>query len=84
MGYELVGQGSIPSRGKRFFSSVQTNAGAHISSYMIGTGGSFPRGKAGGAWSWPDHSPPRAEVAKVKNGGAIPSLPIHLQAVMLN
>jgi len=45
--------GSIPSRGL----CVQTSSGAHPASYAIGTGGSFPGGKA-----WPgrdsDHSSP--------------------------
>jgi len=31
---------------------VQTGSGAHQSSYLTGTGGSFPGGKAAGAWSW--------------------------------
>jgi len=30
---------------------VQT--GAQPASYPMGTGGSFPLGKAAGAWSWP-------------------------------
>jgi hypothetical protein len=32
---------------------VQTGSGAHPTSYPIGTGFSFPGGKAAGAWSWP-------------------------------
>jgi hypothetical protein len=32
---------------------VQTGSGAHPISYPMGTGGSFPGGKAAGAWSWP-------------------------------
>jgi hypothetical protein len=32
---------------------VQTGSGVHPTSYPIVTGGSFPRGKAAGAWSWP-------------------------------
>jgi hypothetical protein len=42
---------------------VQTSSGAHPASYTIGTGGSFPRGKA---WLGrdADHSPPSS--AKVK------------------
>jgi hypothetical protein len=32
---------------------VQTGSGAHPASYPVGTGGSFPGGKATGAWSWP-------------------------------
>jgi hypothetical protein len=43
---------------------VQTGSGAHPASYLMGTGGSFPGGKA-----WPgrdaDHSPPSS--AEVKN-----------------
>jgi len=32
---------------------VQTGSGAHSASYPIDTGGSFPRSKPAGAWSWP-------------------------------
>jgi hypothetical protein len=41
---------------------VETGSGAHPTSYPIGTGGSFPGGKAAGAWSWP---PTSAEVKKM-------------------
>jgi hypothetical protein len=30
--------------------SVHTEAGVHTASYIMGTGGSFPGGKAAGAW----------------------------------
>jgi hypothetical protein len=39
---------------------VQNGSGAHPASYPTGTRGSFPGGKAAGAWSWPH--PPSAEV----------------------
>jgi hypothetical protein len=32
---------------------VQNGSGAHPASYPMGTRGSFPGGKAAGAWSWP-------------------------------
>jgi hypothetical protein len=32
---------------------VQNGSGAHPASYPIGTRGSFPGGKAAGAWRWP-------------------------------
>jgi len=32
---------------------VQNGSGAHPASYPLGTGMSFPWGKAAGAWSWP-------------------------------
>jgi hypothetical protein len=32
---------------------VQTGSGAHTASYPMDTRGSFPGGKAAGAWSWP-------------------------------
>jgi hypothetical protein len=32
---------------------VQDGSGAHPASYSMGTRGSFPGGKAAGAWSWP-------------------------------
>jgi hypothetical protein len=38
---------------KTFLHSVQTGSGVHPASYQIGTGGSFPGGKALRAWSWP-------------------------------
>jgi hypothetical protein len=28
-------------------------SGTYPASYQMGTGGSFPEGKAAGAWSWP-------------------------------
>jgi hypothetical protein len=46
----------------------------------MGTGNSFPRGKAGGARNLPLTSP----LFKVKNTGAIPPLPIHLHGFVLN
>jgi hypothetical protein len=41
--------------GPKIFSSplVQTGSQAHPASYPMGTGGSFPGGKAVGAWNWP-------------------------------
>jgi hypothetical protein len=41
-----AGNFSLPHR-------VQTGAGAHLTSYPMRTRGSFPEGKAAGAWSWP-------------------------------
>jgi hypothetical protein len=32
---------------------VQNGSGAHPASYQMSTRGSFPGGKAAGAWSWP-------------------------------
>jgi hypothetical protein len=32
---------------------IQNGSGAHPASYTMGTRGSFPGGKAAGAWSWP-------------------------------
>jgi hypothetical protein len=53
--------------GAQDFSStlcVQTGSGAHPASYTMGTGGSFPRGKARPGRD-ADHSPPSsAEVKK--------------------
>jgi hypothetical protein len=36
-----------------FHHRVQSDSAAHPASYPIGTRGSFPGGKAGGAWTWP-------------------------------
>jgi hypothetical protein len=46
--YGLDGQGSIPDRGRGFYSDlcVQTGSAAHPASCTAGTGGSFPGGKA--------------------------------------
>jgi hypothetical protein len=43
------GQSSSPGRVKNFLHVVQTGSGANPASYPMGTGGSFPRGKAAGA-----------------------------------
>jgi hypothetical protein len=52
LGYGLDDRGSIPGN----FSlnhRVQNGSGAHPASYQMGTRGSYPGGKAAGAWSWP-------------------------------
>jgi hypothetical protein len=51
--------------------SVQTDFGAHPSSYPMGTGGFFPGVKRPGCEA--DHSPPSS--AEIKNGECIPPLP---------
>jgi hypothetical protein len=51
-GYRLGGPGSIPSSSKcfhRFLHRVETGPGAHVASCSMGTGSSFPGGKAAGA-----------------------------------
>jgi hypothetical protein len=50
-GCGLDARGSIPGRGKGFYllRSVQTGSGAHSASFSMGTGSSFPEGKAAGA-----------------------------------
>jgi hypothetical protein len=58
LGYGLDDQGSRVrfSAGAENFSlhhRVQNVSGAHPASYPMGTRGSFPGGKAAGAWSWP-------------------------------
>jgi len=49
-----IGFNSRQGAGKVFFfcHHIQTNSGAHLS-YSVGTGVSFPRNKAAGAWIWP-------------------------------
>jgi hypothetical protein len=50
--YGLGGPGSIPAvQDFSLLHSVQTGSGAHPASYPMGTGGSFPGGKAVGARS---------------------------------
>jgi hypothetical protein len=56
-GYWLDGRGvgvQVPE-GREFslLHVVQTGSGNHPASYPMGTRGSFTRGKAAGAWSWP-------------------------------
>jgi len=36
-----------------YLTQKQNGSGAHPASYPMGTRGSFPGGKAVGAWSWP-------------------------------
>jgi hypothetical protein len=73
LSYGLDGRDSIPVRGKKFslLLSVQTGSRAHPASYPIGTGGSFPGGKA--ARGVKLTTPPSS--AEVKNGGVVPPLP---------
>jgi hypothetical protein len=52
----LRGQSWSPGRAKNFLHIVQPGSGAHPASCPVGTGGSFPSGKAAGAWSWPLNS----------------------------
>jgi hypothetical protein len=64
--YGLDDRGSIPDRGRGFSSGpcVQTGSGVHPASCTMGTGGSFPGGKARPGRD-ADHSPPSS--AEVKN-----------------
>jgi hypothetical protein len=67
----VTGHGLIPGRDRDFSPHlVQTGSGAHPVSYPVGTGGSFPGGKAAVTWSLP--LPSNAEV---KTGGGIPPFP---------
>jgi hypothetical protein len=43
----------IPAGNYSLRHRVQPGTGAHPASYKIGAGGSYPGGKAAGAWSWP-------------------------------
>jgi hypothetical protein len=62
-GLDDLGVGVRVLVGSRIFSSPRRpdRLRAHSASYSIGTGGSFPKGKAAGAWSWPDS----AEIKKM-------------------
>jgi hypothetical protein len=62
----LLGQGSSLRR------SVQTGSGAEPAAYLVGSVGSYPGVKRPGREA--DNSPPSN--AEVKNGGAIPPLPL--------
>jgi hypothetical protein len=64
--YGMEDRGSIPGRGRGFFSSspsVQTGFGAHPASCPMGTGGPFPGGKARPGRD-ADHSPPSSVEVK--------------------
>jgi hypothetical protein len=54
-GFGLDGQGSLPGRSKKFFSTPQRpdQLWGPPSLLCNGYQGSFPEGKAAGAWSWP-------------------------------
>jgi hypothetical protein len=52
---------------------VQNGSGVHLASYSTSTRGSFPSGKAAGAWGWPLHLVPRSRMR-----GAIPPLPQYI------
>jgi hypothetical protein len=74
-GCGLDGRGSVPS-------SVQIGSEAHAASLSNGYP-SFSQGvKRPGRGA--DHSPPSPSSAQVKNGGAIPPLPIRLHGLVLN
>jgi hypothetical protein len=47
----MVGQGSIPGRGNRFYllRNVHTGSGAHLAFYPVGIGDSSAGGKVAGA-----------------------------------
>jgi len=51
-GLELDDWGLIPGRGGNFSFChwVQTGSGTYPASYLVGIRGSFPGGKASGAW----------------------------------
>jgi hypothetical protein len=59
---------------------IQTSSGAHPASYPMGTKGSFPRGKAAGAWSYTS-TPQCAFMAwclvKISTGTTLP-LPLYI------
>jgi hypothetical protein len=61
-----VGAGSLS-----LLHRVQTGSGLHPASYSMGTGGSFPGGKAAGAEA--DHSTPSS--SEVKNAWCYTSIP---------
>jgi hypothetical protein len=75
LGYGLDDGGSrvrLPAgAGNSFHHRVQTGSGVHPASYLTGTSGSFPGGKAAGHEA--DHSPPSS--AEVKNAWSYTSTP---------
>jgi hypothetical protein len=59
---------------------METGSRTHPASYPVGTGADFPEIKRPGREA--DHSPPSS--AEVKNGGAIPPLPMRVHGRVLN
>jgi len=57
LGYGLDDRGSVLCRSNdgnfSLCHCVQTDSGAHPASYLVDTGGCYPRGKAASAWNWP-------------------------------
>jgi hypothetical protein len=81
-GYKLHGRGSILGRSKRFsvLCSIQTGSGPHSSSYPIAAGAVSPCVKR--HWIEADNTPPSS--VEIKNGGAIPPIPIRLYGMVLD
>jgi hypothetical protein len=74
----ILGFSSWQGLGIFLFTTV---SGAHLSSYPMGTVGSFPRGKTAGVWSWP----PPPSSAKVKYAWSYTSTPpIWLHVMVLS
>jgi hypothetical protein len=67
---------SVGARNSSLLHSVQIGSEAHPASYKMGTGGCFPGKKRPGHET--DYS--RQPSVEVKNGGAIPPLPLRLHA----
>jgi hypothetical protein len=79
MGYRLDGRGTTPRKGKRFSFIPQLPDRLSGTPNLISNryGGTFSPGL-----KQPGCSPPSS--ADVKNGGAIPPLPLRLYGVVLN
>jgi hypothetical protein len=75
IGYGLDDRSSIPGTGNDGAFSLRYRARigdeTHPAPYSIGSGGSFPGGKAAGAWSWPLNT----TSTEMRMRGAIPPLP---------
>jgi hypothetical protein len=71
MGYGLAGRGSIPGSVKYFYHlhTVQTGFGARPASYPMGTGDSFPGGKAAGHLKLTSHLYASGKIAPVSTRG---------------
>jgi hypothetical protein len=63
-----------------FSITSKPDPGASLAFYTMGTEGCFPGDRAAGGEA--DHSRPSS--AEVKNGGAIPPLPLPLHGMVLN
>jgi hypothetical protein len=80
-GYGLGDRGSIPDKGREFFRPA--GSGAHPAACTVGTGGSFPGGKARPGRD-AGHSPTPTTEVKKQTGYTTPPPPPNEQPSIVN